>query len=102
MSRKKPAPMNPHTRILMGNMQKCCVCQGMPAVIHHINGDRNDNRPANLAALCPEHHKQAHASGIPPILTPEEIYTHKKAWERQCLRHLFTLGKLGSKPNSCG
>jgi hypothetical protein len=32
--------------------------------IHHINGDREDNRVQNLVLLCDKHHKMAHAGVI--------------------------------------
>jgi DNA-binding transcriptional ArsR family regulator len=32
--------------------------------LHHVNGDRNDNRLANLALLCPNCHSQTENFGI--------------------------------------
>lgn len=41
---------------------KCSVrnCTGFYVDIHHINENREDNRPANLIVLCTEHHRMAH------------------------------------------
>jgi hypothetical protein len=32
--------------------------------LHHVNGDRDDNRVANLLILCPNCHAQAGAGTI--------------------------------------
>lgn len=45
---------------------KCSVrnCTGFYVDIHHINENREDNRPANLIVLCTEHHRMAHDGKI--------------------------------------
>ncbi|WP_419735800.1 HNH endonuclease signature motif containing protein [Pseudomonas sp. COR18] len=45
---------------------KCSVrhCTGFYVDIHHINENREDNRPANLIVLCTEHHRMAHDKKI--------------------------------------
>jgi len=56
----------------------------MPATLHHINGDPDDNRHANLVALCPEHHRQVLSQDND--LTPDRLYRLKLEWERECIR----------------
>lgn len=45
---------------------KCTIpnCNNVYLDIHHINENREDNRPANLIVLCTEHHRMAHDKKI--------------------------------------
>lgn len=42
--------------------------------IHHINEDREDNRPENLILLCDKHHKMAHAG----VIDRKSLHEYKK------------------------
>jgi hypothetical protein len=48
-----------HVRVMEKKMGRD-VPRGL--VVHHINGDKGDNRPANLVALSPGVHGRVHGS----------------------------------------
>lgn len=42
--------------------KECVICGELKIVsVHHMNEDRNDNRPENLIPLCPTHHQYFHS-----------------------------------------
>lgn len=42
--------------------KKCVCCDEINMVeVHHLNENRNDNRPENLVPLCPTHHRYMHS-----------------------------------------
>jgi predicted restriction endonuclease len=42
--------------------RECKICGfNKVVVVHHINENHNDNRPENLAVLCPNHHEMFHS-----------------------------------------
>jgi hypothetical protein len=42
--------------------KRCVVCGEEKIVaVHHLNENRNDNRPENLIPLCPTHHQYVHS-----------------------------------------
>lgn len=45
---------------------KCTIpsCNNLYLDIHHINENREDNRPSNLIVLCTEHHRMVHDKKI--------------------------------------
>lgn len=50
-------------RCLAQKINTCNACgDGDDLVVHHINGDRSDNRLDNLVPLCRECHARVHAS----------------------------------------
>ena len=61
----------------------CCVCgeRGKATHIHHIDGDRSNNRIDNLSILCLEHHNQAHTHGsFSRQLTKEVVTKYRNEW----------------------
>ena len=46
--------------VLYESAFRCVVCQSTGCQIHHIDQDRTNNVEANLVALCPTHHGEAH------------------------------------------
>lgn len=42
--------------------KECIICGESKIVeVHHMNEDKNDNRPENLVPLCPTHHQYFHS-----------------------------------------
>ena len=42
--------------------KKCVICgENKIVTVHHMNENRNDNRPENLVPLCPTHHQYFHS-----------------------------------------
>ena len=74
------------SEVLLRNQHACCICGDSGVQIHHINGDRDDNRFSNLAVLCLEHHDEATPpqSGLTAKLREEEIREYKEDWEEKC------------------
>jgi hypothetical protein len=67
----------------------CCVCRRRTRfpIVHHIDGDRRNNVPRNLAVLCPEHHAEAHmTSGLARRLSPGQIRQFREDWLRRLNR----------------
>lgn len=90
---REKLPKKLATRILVANRHCCCICarNGMhkEVLIHHIDGDNNNNRLENLAVLCLAHASMADAGlrkgklGSGKKLTPLEVREYKKNWERK-------------------
>lgn len=65
--------------------------------VHHLNGDRTDNRPENLAATTPAEHAREHAPvggtvrnqhGEWPILAPDQRLERERARNRENQRRI--------------
>lgn len=51
--------------ILRESMGRCAVCRDyMGLVVHHLDGDRVNNRNTNLVCLCRTCHSQVHTGKI--------------------------------------
>jgi len=59
MAKRPKLPSNVERGIQILSGFKCCLCGTHGIQIHHIDGDRTNNDPANLAALCLPHHDEA-------------------------------------------
>lgn len=59
----------------------CLICGEMNIVeAHHVNGNREDNRVANLVPLCPTHHCYWHHSKFKHLVEPQ-ITKYLEDWE---------------------
>ena len=62
--------------------------------LHHINGNREDNRVANLLALCDKHHKMAHAGVIDRKALREYKRLLKRSYDAELMRRITRLERL--------
>ena len=66
------------------NDRTCCICRekGKDVQIHHIDNNRSNNNPQNLAVLCLDCHSRVTGSrGLGKKFTEHEIKQYKKDWE---------------------
>lgn len=70
------------TLVLMRNKHRCCVCQQEQVILHHIDGNHENDVASNLAVLCLHHHGLAHARlKLGQNYTPAVIRAYKAVWE---------------------
>jgi 5-methylcytosine-specific restriction endonuclease McrA len=72
--------------VLYQHDRVCCVCNepGKAVQIHHIDKDPNNHAPENLAALCLQHHDEAHITGgFGRKLRAVDIIKHRDEWTRR-------------------
>lgn len=67
------------------SLDSCCICKKDGIQIHHLDGNRNNNRFENLAPLCPNHHARADLrSPMIKNLTPDFIRYMRDEWYKEC------------------
>jgi len=69
---------------MFDNDHTCCICRerGKDVLIHHIDGDKNNNDPANLAILCLDcHSKVTGERGLGRKYSELEVKKYKRNWE---------------------
>ena len=77
-------PQNIANSILIESGFQCVICKSSNAVqIHHIDCNKDNNKPDNLVTLCANHHNQAHTQSktsrnLTPALLKEFKNTHNK------------------------
>lgn len=86
-------PLQIDIEVLVKNKRCCCICKTdgprKKVQIHHIDGDKSNNDPLNLAVLCLDHHSEADIGLVPGKqgagrkLTPQEVKRHKELWENR-------------------
>lgn len=70
-------------KLMFDNDHTCCMCRhkGKEVEIHHIDGNKNNNDPSNLAVLCRDCHALASRKGLGRSYTIGELKQYKKSWE---------------------
>jgi hypothetical protein len=92
--RRPSIPLAVQTALLVANRHACCVCQKPRVQIHHIDGDRANNDPVNLATLCTDHHDLASMQiGLTKKLKPAEVAHYKETWEARCKEDALALSR---------
>jgi 5-methylcytosine-specific restriction endonuclease McrA len=78
---RKRVPQGIQRKLLIMCRGECPVCHKYTEhlEIHHINQDRNDNRPENLIPLCPDCHSKADSGEI----TPDKLWKHRILMEAE-------------------
>ena len=61
-SRRRNVPQSVRTKVLVrseGNCERCNkALKGLSPHLHHIDGDRRNNKMTNLIVLCPDCHSK--------------------------------------------
>ncbi len=85
-SKRRPkVPVSIEAEVLFKSNHICCICRtkGKDVQIHHIDGNKSNNNPANLAVLCLDCHSQVTGRrGLGRSYTPSEIRKYKRSWEQ--------------------
>lgn len=85
-ARDSGVPAATRDLILFKNDHTCCICRikGKHVQIHHIDRNRRNNDPNNLAVVCLDCHSRVTGpSGLGRSYSPGELKKYKRAWEQQ-------------------
>lgn len=88
---RPPIPPDTVARVLYRNRFRCCVCHEphKAIILHHIVpwATSRDHGESNLAALCLDHHAQAHSTtALAQNLDARNLASIKMQWEADCER----------------
>jgi hypothetical protein len=73
-----PADVERQVKVEAGHRCAVTHCQDAFFQIHHIDGNRENNDPANLIPLCGTHHARAHQAKGQTRISPEDLRLYKK------------------------
>jgi hypothetical protein len=94
MNKRIPIPITIASQVLLANRHACCVCQKPQVQLHHIDENRANNDPDNIAVLCLTHHDLASMQiGLCKKLKAEEVRIYKKQWESKCAVDIQALAR---------
>ena len=84
--KRNKIPSDIENRLLTNNRHTCCICKERhDVIIHHIDGNRSNNGPQNLAVLCVGCHSLVHSNqGLGRQYTAQEVKIYKNEWEDRC------------------
>jgi tetratricopeptide (TPR) repeat protein len=80
-----PIPREIAAMILFKSDRTCCVCRtkGKPIQIHHIDGNKRNNKIENLAVLCLDCHNDTQAKGgFHRKLNSELVAIYRDNWQQ--------------------
>lgn len=101
MASRTKVPDATQAEVLVQSRRRCCVCYGLKrdedvkkGQIAHLDGDRDNNAPSNLAFLCFDHHdeydsKTSQSKGLhrkEVEVYREELYSTFGSWRSQSSR----------------
>jgi len=86
MTRRKRIPEETVAELLVCSRRRCCLCYGLDrdltekqGQIAHLDGDRSNNDPDNLAFLCLSHHDRYDSrTSQSKGLTVEELKRYRR------------------------
>lgn len=73
-----PADVERQVKVEAGHRCAVTHCQDPFIQLHHIDGNRENNDPANLIPLCGTHHARAHQTSGQTRISPEDLRHYKK------------------------
>jgi len=98
-AKRKPIPRKDQADVMVKCRRRCCICFGLEGdekmkkgQIAHLDGDRSNSKPDNLAFLCQDHHDEYDR---PSSQCKGLTLTEVKAYRRELHRRL-----RGRKPGS--
>jgi len=86
-------------KVLCDNNHTCCICNECrkDVQIHHIDRNRSNNAPNNLAVLCLDCHSKVHNNGgLGRHITLESLINYKNDWET-FIKKKFDIGEICKK-----
>lgn len=70
--------------VLYKSAHTCCICRKKTVIIHHIDGNNENNTETNLVALCSNCHDEAHTTRkLTRSLDPNSLKSMKAKWESE-------------------
>jgi len=87
MSDRPPVPEPVAVQVLVDNQHTCCICQlpNLHVQLHHIDEDKTNNSPANLAVVCGNCHSRVTGNeGFGRKFSHSEVAEFKRRWELAC------------------
>jgi 5-methylcytosine-specific restriction endonuclease McrA len=82
--RRSKVPKKTEAELMFDNEHTCCICRecGRDVLIHHMDGDKNNNDPLNLAIVCLDcHSKVTGERGLGRKYSELEVKKYKRSWE---------------------
>lgn len=74
-------------QVLVDNQHICCICRNpnLHVQLHHIDEDKSNNSPANLATVCGNCHSRVTGDeGLGRRFSHAEVAEFKRRWELAC------------------
>lgn len=87
MAKKKrsPIPSSVADEVLFQADHTCCICRtrGKDVQVHHVDGNRDNNKASNLAVVCLDcHSKITGRRGLGQSYSTGEVRKYKRSWDK--------------------